>query len=214
MANRYISPDSSRDDGPIGLQTAFKYAVLCFLAVTIAAAAYISYIQRQVQQQRAQTLLASELAELSQKSDAILDASRNIQVLQEQIAALPTFAGINKGPLLNTTGAIRDDLNRTQSSIDAIHRAILTYQRSTGQISLLSLITPALAQGSLNNPIPLNLKIDFAIAAFGIIVLLMVYCLWMIARPGVTQADKKWAKDLLNKQLVFLGGVFGGIILK
>jgi hypothetical protein len=46
----------------------------------------------------------------------------------------------------------------------------------------------------------------------------------MIARPisssankqalTALTADKKWAKELLNKQLVFLGGLVVGIVIK
>jgi hypothetical protein len=36
----------------------------------------------------------------------------------------------------------------------------------------------------------------------------------MIANHRKPAADRKWAKELLNKQLVFLGGLVVGVIIK
>jgi hypothetical protein len=61
---------------------------------------------------------------------------------------------------------------------------------------------------------PPGVKIGVAVLALLVIVLVISYCLWMIARPTAPAADKKWAKELLNKQLVFLGGLVVGIVVK
>lgn len=50
--------------------------------------------------------------------------------------------------------------------------------------------------------------------AFLVIVGIVIDCLLMIGRGGIKPADKKWAKELLSKQLAFLGGVVGEIILR
>jgi hypothetical protein len=72
-----------------------------------------------------------------------------------------------------------------------------------------------LGYGTANSRgMPPEVKIAVAILALLVIVLVISYCLWMIARPAVPAVDKKWAKELLNKQLVFLGGLVVGIVIK
>jgi len=54
----------------------------------------------------------------------------------------------------------------------------------------------------------------FAIAAFVLLAFVMGYCLFLIAMPHFSAVDKKWAKELLNTQLSFIGGLIVGIVVK
>ena len=118
----------------------------------------------------------------------------------------------NKEELLNIVADIQTDLDKIQSGTDLIKRAIENFDLRPS--SGLNLVDSAFAQTSTRVVIPVDIKVAFAIAAFGLLAMLMVYCLWMIARSSVSQTDKKWAKELLNRELVFLGGVIGGIVVK
>jgi hypothetical protein len=202
------------DDKPIGLRTAVNYAVLCFLVLGFAGWSYGTYLKREEDQRQAQALLSSELAAISHKTSAINDALGQIDALKHQIATLPSSPDINKDELIGKVDKINESLTTTRSNINTLNRAIMTYQRSIRPVSFLSPVTNAWAQGRDNEAVPLNIKIYFAIAAFFVIMVLMGYCLWMIVQPHIPQSDKRWAKDLLNKQLVFLVGVCGGIVIK
>lgn len=199
---------------PIGIRTAYRYALLCVLMLAVSASAYGAYLDQQVKERRAQEVLLSELRPITEKKGAVIvEAQQQLTALQQEIAALPVVPGVNKAGLAARANSIDVQLNAARMDVDTINRVILTYQRTSG-VTWLTIVDRAWAETNDVKGVPMNVKLFFAIAAFVVIIILMGYCLWMIARSNVSQPDKQWAKNLLNHQLVFLGGVVGGIILK
>jgi hypothetical protein len=158
-------------------------------------------------------LVATDLANTLKKAAYVSQARDEVAFLQQKIAANSSISPGEKSTLIATTNKVSDQLSSVQSIIDQTIGALNAYRsRQASQESFFGMITAANAQGNGS-----SLYIDkslFAAAAFVVLVIVLGYCLWIIGQKGTSQADKKWAKDLLTSQITFLAGVIGGIILK
>jgi len=117
--------------------------------------------------------------------------------------------------LAGTIGTTDGQLNTSQSLLDQAKGIISQLQAQRfAQNSPFNLLQSAFADTPSPSPTPPEVRIGVAIAALLVIVVVISYCLWVIARPTVKAANKTWAKELLNKQLVLLGGLVVGIVVK
>jgi hypothetical protein len=221
-----------------GWKTAITYGLISIILLSLAAYAYIerataiSQQQRaELSQRRAEVAFVNELGALLTKRTALREAQSQVETLGREIESLPTVSTQDKARLSGTVGSIAAQLDDIDAQIDRANQTLFKYLDDlrtiniTGRSANLSLgfVSEAHAQ-SQNQNATTDVKLGFAAVAFLVIVLVISYCLWMIARPFPSNAsrqatlamtaDKKWAKELLNKQLVFLGGLVVGIVIK
>jgi hypothetical protein len=214
-------PTQEPDENP-GWRTVIGYGVVSALMVLLAVAAYTNYLSQQraqatleYERARMTRALTDELRTVLEKQDSLQRAREQVAILGREIAALPTVPAPDKARLAGTIDTIDGQLNTSQSLLDQAKGIISQFQAQRfARNSPFSLLQSAFADTPNPSPTPPEVRIGVAIAALLVIVVVISYCLWMIARPTVKAADKTWAKELLNKQLVFLGGLVVGIVVK
>ena len=171
----------------MGPKAAIAYALASVVMLGVAVTMYWSYFEFRRSELRAEAAFTEELKSLlgKRKRESIDVANAQMAVLRHEIEILPTISSQDKDRLSYTISNINNNLTEaTRVSTDT---------------------------SGIASP---EVKLGFALAAFALITSVIIYCLWMIARPTMSAADRNWAKELLNKQLVFLGGLVVGIVLR
>jgi hypothetical protein len=229
--------DPKEPEETFGWKTAITYGLISLVMLSLAASAFVEQRQAAFQQskaehdqQQAERAFVEELASLLTKREALRGAQSQVETLGREIQDLPSVSVQDKARLAGTVGTIAGLLNDIDSQIDIANQKLTNYlinlrtraDAARSSDLTLSFIGVAHAQGQ--NVITPQIKLGFAGLAFALIASVMGYCLWMIGRPVALNAskqaitaltaDKKWAKELLNKQLVFLGGLVVGIVIK
>jgi hypothetical protein len=156
---------------------------------------YINYVQGQearakleYERARMTRTLAAELRTLLEKQTQLREAREQVAVLGREIAALPTVAAQDKSRLFGTVNTIDDQLNRVQALIDQARGILSQFQTDiSGQNLLFDLVRSAFADTP--NMMPPGAKIGVALVA--LIVIVILYCLWMIARPVRARCAKR-----------------------
>lgn len=219
-----------------GWKTAITYGLISIIMLSLAAYAYVErqqaasqLIRAELGQQQAQRAFVEGLGSLLTKRNALREAQSQVEILGREIQGLPVSAQ-DKARLSGTVGTIVARLTDVDAQIDLANQTLINYlndlraRANTARSTDLSFSFISVAHAQGQNVITPQIKLGFAGLAFAIIVSVMGYCLWMIARPiasnaskqaaAALTADKKWAKELLNKQLVFLGGLVVGVVIK
>jgi hypothetical protein len=217
----------------IDWKTFVSYALISLVMLYLTAFALVerqsaAFQQARIEfsQENAEKGFIKEFALLLQRR-ALRDAQLDVATLRHQIQDLPVQ---DKAALYGRVDDIAAELDAFNKQIDAASEQLIRYlntlrtRASPARSTDLSLGFIGVAHAQGQNVITPEIKLGFAVVALLIIVLVMGYCLWIIGRPIASNAnkqivtalnaDKKWAKELLNKELVFLGGLVIGIVIK
>jgi hypothetical protein len=190
-----------------------RYALASAFMLALTLYVTISYFDRAAADVSQQAAFRQELLTSLAKANAIENVAKKAQELK-------SFLGeTRQTEYLQTQQTLQQLSENLIHDVDEAHAAIASAQQiakslKSGSTSFLdlSLINTAYAQGT--NRLFNTEKEPFIWFGFLLLTALMTFCLWTIARPGAKDVDKRWAKELLNRQFVFLGGVIGGTLMK
>jgi hypothetical protein len=196
-----------------------RYAVACVFMLTLSIYTITAYFNR----------LDSELLQRRQFKEQLQSllkqATEDVGVSLEYYACTRPPEELARDPALlrdrdrcreferevRGTG-LGDVFRRAKDTVLRAQEIVNDYKVDASASLSLDIIGRAYAQAT--NRTFSSEKIPFIWFAFALITSLMGFCLWTIGRPGAKDVDKRWAKQLLDRQFVFLGGVIGGILLK
>jgi hypothetical protein len=207
------SASTAESEQPLGWKTAIAYGATALVMLALVAITYGSYARRVAEERNADLLFARDFSDYLQKSAAVGQLRSEFALLERQIATVPGIPADDKNKIFSTTDSIDAKLTALQSVIDQAIGRLDEYRslkRNSSGLFFFSFIEPAYAQSTG----PDTAKYSFAIAAFLVLVVITFFCIWMIGREDSSQADKKWARDLIAKEIAFLFGIVGGIVLK
>lgn len=197
-----------------GWKVAIGYGLVTLTMLGLAVALYQSEVSRVAAEQREMFQNESRLRMISEKKFLLDEASDGLTLLAAQIGSLRVDEA-EKQKLRGTLGNVRRSLKGAEMAIDGALRRFESGSRSSPNHQLgaiFSFVGTAYAQSG--DSLPWQPRVGFALLAFILVIIVIVYCLWMIASPATPLGNRKFAMALLTNQLVFIGGLISGVIVR
>jgi hypothetical protein len=195
-------------------KTAAIYGLVSLVMLALVVALYRAEFKRENADRVAQQEISAELEDLAGKSAGIRRAFDTLAQLDGQIDSF-SLREADRSALRRSTADLREALLDTQRIIlDAVSRIQRQREATAARAADISFTLVTAARADDNVGLSWQVRAGFAGVGLAVIVGVISYCLWMIAAPGTLDANRKWAKDLLNNQLVFVGGLIAGVVVK